>query len=332
MTRGTLAAGGLRLALWGVLAAVCLPSSSFGFGQGDKGTSAAQFLKIGPGARASGMGEAFSGVADDAFAAYYNPAGLGFLKRPEVAATHESRFRSVNYEHAVAAVPLLSWVETKRPKNAYGVLAFSVSNLGTGKIERRGVTETDAPLETFESNDIAYALSYGYVFPSINLGLGLTVKYVNANIDSMDAGSAAADAGVLWRGRMFSAGLGARHAGDRLVFAKQSEPLPVTFYGGLGFRPHQSFLLTFDTALANDSQPRLSGGAEYRYRPRGVKKLSGTMRAGYATYGAKNASSGGLTGASFGLGVGYDHFEFDAAWVPFGDLGDSFKFSLHVKF
>ncbi|MFA6316024.1 MAG: PorV/PorQ family protein [Elusimicrobiota bacterium] len=304
-----------------------------GFGQGDKGTSASQFLKIGPGARAAGMAEAFSGVADDAYAAYYNPAGLAFLKTPEMGAAHDSRFRSVNYEYGVVAVPMLSWVETKKPKNMYGVLAFSVTNLNVGKIERRSVTETDAPLETFESTDISYALSYGYVFRRLGLGVGGTFKYVDAGVDSMNAGAVAVDGGVLWRGKAVSLGAGVRHFGDQQVFAKASEPMPLTFFAGMGIRPFPRFLLALDATLARDSQPRLAGGFEYRYQPRGTKKLNAAVRAGYASYGARDsAAPDALTGMSLGLGVHYSHFDFDSAWVPFGDLGDSFKFSLHVKF
>ncbi|MBI5623894.1 MAG: PorV/PorQ family protein [Elusimicrobia bacterium] len=303
------------------------------FGKGDKGTSSSQFLKIGPGARAAGMAEAFSGVADDAYAAYYNPAGLGFLKTPELGVTHDSRFRSVNYEYGVVAVPMLSWVETKKPKNAYGVLAFSVSNLNVGKIESRTNVETDVPLETFESNDFAYALSYAYVFQSLKLGVGGTLKYVDANISSIDAGAVAFDGGVLWRSKTVSAGMGFRHFGDHQVFAKTNETLPVTFFGGLGVRLHPRFLVSLDANLARDSQPRMAGGFEYRYQPRGRKKLNAAVRAGYSSYGSKDsAPRDALTGLSVGLGLHYDHFDFDGAWEPFGDLGDSFKFSLHVKF
>jgi len=42
-----------------------------------------------PGARANGMGGAFIGVADDATAAYTNPAGLTVLTRPEVAGEYK---------------------------------------------------------------------------------------------------------------------------------------------------------------------------------------------------------------------------------------------------
>ncbi|MCJ7813427.1 hypothetical protein MUP95_08970, partial [bacterium] len=41
--------------------------------------AAVLFLMISPGARAAGMGEAFVALADDATAAYWNPAGLAQL-------------------------------------------------------------------------------------------------------------------------------------------------------------------------------------------------------------------------------------------------------------
>ncbi|SVB94437.1 uncharacterized protein METZ01_LOCUS247291, partial [marine metagenome] len=46
------------------------------------------FLLISPGARAGGMGEANVAVADDAYASYWNPAGLGFLEGSELAMMH----------------------------------------------------------------------------------------------------------------------------------------------------------------------------------------------------------------------------------------------------
>lgn len=39
--------------------------------------AAVLFLRIAPGARSAGMGEAFVAIADDAQATHWNPAGLG---------------------------------------------------------------------------------------------------------------------------------------------------------------------------------------------------------------------------------------------------------------
>ena len=46
----------------------------------------AAFENIGAGARPIAMGNAFSAVADDANTIYYNPAGLGRLKHPQLTA------------------------------------------------------------------------------------------------------------------------------------------------------------------------------------------------------------------------------------------------------
>lgn len=56
-------------ALWLVLA---LASSSYAVSE-----AGVLFLRIAPGARAAGMGEAFVAIADDATATHWNPAGLG---------------------------------------------------------------------------------------------------------------------------------------------------------------------------------------------------------------------------------------------------------------
>ncbi|MBI3189675.1 MAG: hypothetical protein HYZ33_03410, partial [Ignavibacteriales bacterium] len=47
------------------------------------GGSAVPFLLIAPNARADGMGEAGAGIADDASAVHWNPAGLAFQRGRE---------------------------------------------------------------------------------------------------------------------------------------------------------------------------------------------------------------------------------------------------------
>ncbi len=53
---------------------------SISFGVDKTGTTAAKFLSIDIGARAVGMGGAFTSIANDATAMYWNPAGLSFYK------------------------------------------------------------------------------------------------------------------------------------------------------------------------------------------------------------------------------------------------------------
>src|SRR5689334_3253054 len=56
---------------------------------------AGEFLRIGAGARALGMGSAFVGLADDGTAAYWNPAGLATLPDRQINAMHAEQFGSI---------------------------------------------------------------------------------------------------------------------------------------------------------------------------------------------------------------------------------------------
>ena len=68
---------------------------------------AGEFLKIPPGARAIGMGGAFTAVADDATSPYWNPAGMIYLPYREVLPQHQEKFGSlVNHDYLGAVWPL----------------------------------------------------------------------------------------------------------------------------------------------------------------------------------------------------------------------------------
>ena len=56
-------------------------------------------LEMGPGARAQAMGSAFTSLADDPTASFWNPAGLSRLKGYEVLATHHDSFDGVRQEY-----------------------------------------------------------------------------------------------------------------------------------------------------------------------------------------------------------------------------------------
>ncbi|MFN3414313.1 MAG: UPF0164 family protein, partial [Thermoanaerobaculum sp.] len=57
------------------------------------------FALLGSGARPAGMGGAFTALADDAAAASYNPAGLAFLVRPELAVVGSSLRSGARYQN-----------------------------------------------------------------------------------------------------------------------------------------------------------------------------------------------------------------------------------------
>ena len=65
------------------------------------GTATAQFLKIGVGARATAMGDAFVAVANDASALYWNPAGISQFQTNEIIVSQTNWFVDIQHQFLV---------------------------------------------------------------------------------------------------------------------------------------------------------------------------------------------------------------------------------------
>ena len=90
---------------------------------------AAEFLKIPVGPRAMGMGGAFTAVADDATAPYWNPAGMVYLPYREVIVQHSEQFGNLlNHDYASAVFPLGG------PAGREAALGISINRLATDDI------------------------------------------------------------------------------------------------------------------------------------------------------------------------------------------------------
>jgi hypothetical protein len=67
---------------------------------------AGEFMALGVGGRALGMGGAFVAVANDVTSGYYNPAGLANIDYPQLALMHSEQFGNlVNYDYGAVAIP-----------------------------------------------------------------------------------------------------------------------------------------------------------------------------------------------------------------------------------
>ena len=182
---------------------------------------AGEFLRVGVGARALGMGGAFAGLADDGTAAYWNPAGLPSLGTKQITAMHAEQFGSiVKYDFLSFTTPLGS------PGKAKQALAVSLIRLGVDDIpDTRGLEildvngngKFDYPEDrlivdesrfVFSSdNDVALVFSYGREVGS-GFSLGGNVKVIHQWLgDSLRSNGFGLDVGVLWVGsRGWSAG------------------------------------------------------------------------------------------------------------------------------
>lgn len=147
------------------------------FAQSEAG---AIFLLIAPGARAGGMGEAQVAVADDAYASYWNPAGLGFLDGTELAMMH------VNWLPGLADDLYYEFLAFRRHYPTLGTIGGHIIFLNLG--EQIRTSEIGEELGTFTSYMTALSMSYSALI-SQDKSFGLNAKISYQHLVEIGAGS-----------------------------------------------------------------------------------------------------------------------------------------------
>ncbi len=199
------------------------------------------FLLISPGARAGGMGEAQVAVADDAYASYWNPAGLGFLKGSELALMH------VNWLPNLADDLYYEFLAYRNHIPYLGTVGGHIIFLNLGEQNRTGQFAED--LGTFTTYMMALSLSYSSLL-SAKSSLGLNAKISYQHLAGIGAGSESSkgtstdfgfDIGYLYRGLWtprLDLGLTLTNIGPKVAFidAAQADPQPTNFTLGIQYR------------------------------------------------------------------------------------------------
>jgi long-subunit fatty acid transport protein len=276
------------------------------------GTASAQFLKLGAGARAAAMGEAFTAVSDDVTATYWNPAGLTQLRAAEAELMHNAGLVNTQYQFLAGAMPTQGdWT-----------FGASLYRMDYGSMDR--YDNADVKDGSFQAGSLAVGFSAARKW-SDNLSVGLTGKVIREGIDDVTATGAAADAGAMYRFDNYQFGAALQNVGPALKFVTDSSPLPATLrLGAAGRFLDEKLLLGLDLTKARDTDPSVSAGAEYSPAPQ-LK-----VRGGYkSSTGA--ADLGGLAGISAGAGFSIRNVTIDYAFVPFGDLGATHRISLQFR-
>ena len=198
------------------------------------------FLLIAPGARAGGMGEAQVAVADDAYASYWNPAGLGFLKGSEAALMH------VNWLPGLADDMYYEFFGFRKHYNTLGTLGGHIIFLNLGEQVR--TSETGEELGTFTSYMTAFSLSYGALI-SEKKSFGINAKVSYQHLVEMGAGAELGkgtsldfgfDIGYLqkdWLINDLTVGFNLSNIGPKVSFIDpdQADPQPTNLTLGLNY-------------------------------------------------------------------------------------------------
>lgn len=261
------------------------------------GTTAADFLKISVGARAAAMGEAFTALADDGTALYWNPAGLAQIERVEISAMYNRHFQAINQGYLSLVFPLLG-----------GTTALGVNYVGMGQIQGRD--EYGNPTGTFGASDTHIVAGYANKFKSISWGL--TAGWLRDKIEQDIKSSFLGSIGLLYSpNKRLSLGVVAQNIGTKLG----SDPLPFAFKVGVALKL-KNLTLVADMPW------------NIEYYGLGAEWWIGNILALRAGYKATQTMAT-ITG---GIGLKFERTHLDYAYVPYGEIGSTHKISLKINF
>jgi opacity protein-like surface antigen len=310
------------------------------------GTTAASFLKSGVGARTIGMGGAYTAVANDLSAIYWNPAGLALLRTNEASFNHVNWIADVKFDVAAAAMII----------DGVGTLGASFTTLNAGEMEVTTTGEPEGTGERFNAGATMLNISYARSLTDM-FSIGFNVKYLREYIWNDQAQGVALDIGTFYTAPVFNglhigasmSNFGAKmrmegrdelllvHTGadnKNIVNARyelDSYELPLLFRVGLAtdlFNGENNRLtVAMDAIHPNDNTEYVNSGIEYSWA--NIVSLRGGWKSAF--------ERGGEQGLTLGAGIAYElsspvEFMIDYAYQDFGRLKEIHYFSFGLKF
>lgn len=336
-----------------ILAGIAL--TGMGLAQGNfrenvskRGTTAASFLEIGVGARALGMGGAFTAMADDPSAMYWNVAGIARLGQGGIFFNHTEWIANTNFDYLSGVIQL----------GRLGAVGVSITSLTMDEMDVTTVEMPEGTGQTFNAGDFAVSVGYALRLTD-DFSIGFNPKIIHQYIWDMNATGIAIDVGVHYVTPFKNVTLGfaltnfgskMRINGDNARVLYDFDPardgnndrvtalletdawaLPLNFKIGLMYRAlnteqHQAFF-ALDAQHPNNDFESLNVGFEYVFNKRFA------LRGGYRNLFLDSSEE------TFTLGAGINYpimgnvmLHFDFAYADFGMLENVQKYSIGIDF
>ncbi|HTS89778.1 MAG TPA: PorV/PorQ family protein [Gemmatimonadales bacterium] len=311
------------------------------------GSTSAEFLLLGAGARGTALGAAYGAIANDASALYYNPAGAALMTRPSVVVGTYSYVASTRYSWGGIAFPFDG--ASKNIGVQVGTFGFSGQPVYT-------TSQPDGTGATYSVSETFLGLTYSQNF-SDRFSAGITGKFVSDNLGDATGHAFAVDFGTSFHAALsghpikFSfvlsnLGTNLSYSGPALYstsprdsvngvgsvpslpqpseFRTKDFPLPTTFRVSLAYD-----LLTSNSArltvLGDFNQPNnnkagFSGGTEFSSHNLGGSPFSAAIRGSYTYFASNNLNPStlptamhdeqNLEGLAVGGGLSYNKGNF----------------------
>lgn len=310
------------------------------------GTTASTFLKLGVSSRPLSMGGAFTAVADDVSALYWNPAGIAGNNNVQALFDHTEWFLDIDYEFIGGIIGL----------GRYGTVGATISFLHMNEMEITTTHQPDGTGEYFNAGSYAATLSYGKKITD-RFSLGITTKYINEYIYNSSAGGFALDIGTKYATRIDGLILGMsisnfgtkmQMGGRDLIIQTDLDPtlesdpehvnayldtdkfdLPLLFRFGIAysfsaFNPGLNITVAADANHPNDNTESLNIGTEISF------KNVVFVRGGIPHMFQRDAEETFTLGAGVKINLGSVKIVVDYAYHEFGRLGVPQKITISL--
>ena len=338
-----------RAFLYFMMAGILLSAVCHGQQVKKIGTSSAVFLRIPVGAKGIAMGGAFTSLADDGSAMFWNPGNLPAQPGTVLFFHHSPWLPGLNYNYFGVSLPVAD----------IGVFGINITSLRTQDIE---ITTLEAQMgtgETYTAASTAFGLTYAKQLTD-RFSIGGTVKYLSERIFNSQAAGIAFDIGTMFitpfediRLGVSIANIGTdlringddlnsyvdiapyqRGNNDNIVAQLKTDPysMPIIMRIGVSWDLMftQDMRLTFacDGINPNDNAQSLNLGMEFA--PTGDLLL---LRGGYSELFLKDAERGLTLGAGLNIST-FDYFNisFNYAYQEFKYLGSVNHISIQLGF
>jgi hypothetical protein len=312
------------------------------------GTAAAQFLQIPVGGKAIGMGGAFTAVADDPTALYWNPGAISRSGKSCVYAS-QTNWLVDSYHQWFGAQVMLTG------QDAIGICLNNLDYGGREKVTT--IEQPDGTGEYWEASDVAISFTYARNITD-RFSIGGSIKYIEQKIWHESSSQFAFDLGLLFitQFKGLQIGVSLRNFGGELemdgrdllhridldpeskgnnetIVAKLKAdrwPIPLSYCVGLAMpmvnSKNMKVVVAIDAVIPTDNSETINIGSEiYLYNLLSV-------RAGYQAL-FRDATENGLT---FGLGIKipapYADITIDYSYQDFGLFGDITTTALSIGF
>jgi len=324
------------------------------------GTTSANFLELGFGGGGLSMGDSYVSMVNDVSSIYWNPAGLGYLKKNQLMLMHQPWFVDIN----------TSFVGLGYVDPYLGTFGFGLTFVSYGTEDVTSMISEEGTGEQFDGLDLCMSISYGRKLADW-FSFGASAKYISSRIWHESASAIAFDLGAIvntsflsWTGSKENGmriGMSISNYGTKMQYngidlkrpideapdeggnfayvparyETRGWELPLIFRIGISsyliYSANNKLSLSIDALHPNNNSEHLNIGSEYLFTLPGVGMLA--LRAGYKGLFMVDSQYGW----SFGLGILVNYIDnnnikIDYAYRDIGLLGKVHAYTFSITF